>query len=109
MEERFTFLRLRGVADSPLCDSPKGTPSRRVCTLSTTPKAARKPLNKTLPSKTFTSMHLSDEQRAVVRCVLQSRQNVFFTGSAGTGKSVVLRRIIEMLPAKTTFVTAATG
>ncbi|VDN24221.1 unnamed protein product [Cylicostephanus goldi] len=43
------------------------------------------------------------------QCVLQSKQNVFFTGSAGTGKSVVLRRIIEMLPAATTYVTAATG
>lgn len=37
------------------------------------------------------------------------RLNVFFTGAAGTGKSLVLRRIIEMLPAATTVVTAATG
>lgn len=37
------------------------------------------------------------------------RLNVFFTGAAGTGKSLVLRRIIEMFPAATTVVTAATG
>ncbi|CAJ0606981.1 unnamed protein product [Cylicocyclus nassatus] len=100
--------RLRGVADSPLC-VPKTTPSRRPNPESTTPKAARKSLLKDVPNKSFGAIQLSDEQRAVVRCVLQSHQNVFFTGSAGTGKSVVLRRIIEMLPAATTYVTAATG
>ncbi|CAI5441752.1 unnamed protein product [Caenorhabditis angaria] len=52
---------------------------------------------------------LTDEQKSVVRAVVQNRENVFFTGSAGTGKSVILQRIIEMLPASTTFITAATG
>jgi ATP-dependent DNA helicase PIF1 len=51
---------------------------------------------------------LSAEQKTVVKTVL-SGVNVFFTGSAGTGKSLVLRRIVGMLPAETTFVTAATG
>ncbi|KAK6020830.1 hypothetical protein OSTOST_13509 [Ostertagia ostertagi] len=60
-------------------------------------------------SKKAETIQLSEEQRAVIRCVLQTSENVFFTGSAGTGKSVVLRRIIEMLPAGSTFVTAATG
>ncbi|KIH67310.1 hypothetical protein ANCDUO_02359 [Ancylostoma duodenale] len=101
--------RLRGVAESPLCGSPKATPSRRVDSSSTTPKVCRKPLQKETASKRCDIIQLSDEQRAVVRCVLQSRENVFFTGSAGTGKSVVLRRIIDMLPGTTTFVTAATG
>lgn len=54
-------------------------------------------------------IELSDEQKSVVRCVVNSRVNVFFTGSAGTGKSVILRRIIEMLPAGSTYITAATG
>ncbi|CAI2309100.1 unnamed protein product [Caenorhabditis sp. 36 PRJEB53466] len=54
-------------------------------------------------------IHLSEEQKNVVRTVINSRQSIFFTGSAGTGKSVILKRIIEMLPAKSTFVTAATG
>ncbi|VDO30530.1 unnamed protein product [Haemonchus placei] len=60
-------------------------------------------------TKKTETIKLSEEQRNVIRCVLQTSENVFFTGSAGTGKSVVLRRIIEMLPAATTFVTAATG
>ncbi|EYC02972.1 hypothetical protein Y032_0096g2872 [Ancylostoma ceylanicum] len=101
--------RLRGVAESPLCGSPKATASRHVDSSSTTPKVCRKPLQKEAASKRCDIIQLSDEQRAVVRCVLQSRENVFFTGSAGTGKSIVLRRIIDMLPATTTFVTAATG
>uniref|UniRef100_A0A1I7UD53 ATP-dependent DNA helicase PIF1 n=1 Tax=Caenorhabditis tropicalis TaxID=1561998 RepID=A0A1I7UD53_9PELO len=54
-------------------------------------------------------LELSSEQKSVVRCVINSRANVFFTGSAGTGKSVILRRIIEMLPAGSTYITAATG
>ncbi|KAF1769571.1 hypothetical protein GCK72_001388 [Caenorhabditis remanei] len=54
-------------------------------------------------------IQLSDEQKSVVRCVINSRSSVFFTGSAGTGKSVILRRIIEMLPAGNTYITAATG
>ena len=49
------------------------------------------------------------EQKSVVNAVVERKLNVFFTGSAGTGKSLVLRRIIEMLPASTTIVTAATG
>uniref|UniRef100_A0A1I7XAU8 ATP-dependent DNA helicase n=1 Tax=Heterorhabditis bacteriophora TaxID=37862 RepID=A0A1I7XAU8_HETBA len=55
------------------------------------------------------TIQLSDEQRAVIRAAVQSKQNLFFTGSAGTGKSLILRRIIELLPASTTFITAATG
>ncbi|KAK5974121.1 ATP-dependent DNA helicase, partial [Trichostrongylus colubriformis] len=97
--------KLRGIADSPLCHSPKPTPAEP----SSTPKLSRKPLQKPSSAKKIAAIQLSEEQRAVIRCVLQTPENVFFTGSAGTGKSVVLRRIIEMLPAATTFVTAATG
>uniref|UniRef100_A0A914VT25 ATP-dependent DNA helicase PIF1 n=1 Tax=Plectus sambesii TaxID=2011161 RepID=A0A914VT25_9BILA len=53
-------------------------------------------------------LQLSAEQKTVVKAVL-SGVNVFFTGSAGTGKSLVLRRIVGFLPASTTFITAATG
>ncbi|XP_012709981.2 ATP-dependent DNA helicase PIF1 isoform X2 [Fundulus heteroclitus] len=51
---------------------------------------------------------LSKEQAAVLSAVLSGR-NVFFTGSAGTGKSFLLKRIIGSLPPKSTFVTASTG
>ncbi|KAJ1363049.1 hypothetical protein KIN20_022805, partial [Parelaphostrongylus tenuis] len=59
--------------------------------------------------KHFDIIRLSEEQRGVVRCALNFPGNLFFTCGAGTGESVVLRRIIELLPATTTFVTAATG
>ncbi|WKX94328.1 hypothetical protein Q1695_011521 [Nippostrongylus brasiliensis] len=96
--------RLRGIADSP-----SGAPSKTPSTESSTPKVARKPIQKSSSAKKAEVIQLSEEQRSVVRCALQSPENVFFTGSAGTGKSVVLRRIIEMFPASTTYVTAATG
>ncbi|XP_076122874.1 ATP-dependent DNA helicase PIF1 [Alosa pseudoharengus] len=51
---------------------------------------------------------LSKEQLAVLNAVL-SGKNVFFTGSAGTGKSFLLKRIIGSLPPKSTYATASTG
>lgn len=55
---------------------------------------------------------LSTEQRAVLEAVVNSRDNVFFTGSAGTGKSVVLREIVARLRAtyrENVGITASTG
>lgn len=40
---------------------------------------------------------LSPEQQSVLRCVLEEKRNVFYTGSAGTGKSVVLRELVTRL------------
>lgn len=40
---------------------------------------------------------LSDEQKAVVTAVMEKGKSVFFTGSAGTGKSVLMRAIISQL------------
>ena len=51
---------------------------------------------------------LSEEQRAVLDMVLQG-QSIFFTGSAGTGKSYLLKRILAGLPSEGTYVTASTG
>ncbi|XP_063041757.1 ATP-dependent DNA helicase PIF1 [Engraulis encrasicolus] len=51
---------------------------------------------------------LSSEQSAVLSAVL-SGKNVFFTGSAGTGKSFLLKRIVGSLPPKGTYATASTG
>ncbi|UYV67302.1 PIF1 [Cordylochernes scorpioides] len=51
---------------------------------------------------------LTEEQRQVLSAVL-SGKNVFFTGSAGTGKSFLLRQVIAALPPDSTAVTAATG
>ena len=51
---------------------------------------------------------LSAEQANVLELVKKG-DSVFFTGSAGTGKSYLLKRIISMLPPETTFPTASTG
>ncbi|XP_075040101.1 ATP-dependent DNA helicase PIF1 [Mixophyes fleayi] len=65
------------------------------------------------PSKKLTltmprQMQLSSEQSLILSTVLSGR-NVFFTGSAGTGKSFLLKRIIGALPPKSTYATASTG
>ncbi|XP_004629002.1 ATP-dependent DNA helicase PIF1 [Octodon degus] len=51
---------------------------------------------------------LSEEQAAVLRLVLRG-QSIFFTGSAGTGKSYLLKRILGSLPPTGTVATASTG
>ncbi|EIE23591.1 hypothetical protein COCSUDRAFT_63118 [Coccomyxa subellipsoidea C-169] len=51
---------------------------------------------------------LSPEQQRVVDLVL-SGKSVFFTGCAGTGKSLVIKHMLRALPAATTYLTASTG
>ncbi|XP_055359820.1 ATP-dependent DNA helicase PIF1 isoform X2 [Betta splendens] len=60
------------------------------------------------PILSLPSQKLNKEQAAVLSAVL-SGKNVFFTGSAGTGKSFLLKRIVGSLPPKSTFATASTG
>ncbi|KAL6104324.1 pif1 [Pungitius sinensis] len=60
------------------------------------------------PILSLPSRKLSKEQATVLTAVLSGR-NVFFTGSAGTGKSFLLKRIMGSLPPKSTFATASTG
>lgn len=52
---------------------------------------------------------LSPQQQLVVQMILQKGQSVFFTGSAGTGKSRTLKEIVKQAPTLTTKVTALTG
>ncbi|KAJ5279645.1 ATP-dependent DNA helicase PIF1 [Penicillium angulare] len=58
---------------------------------------------------------LSDEQKAVLDSVVDRGKSIFFTGSAGTGKSVLMREIIKKLRIKykrepdRVAVTASTG
>jgi len=58
---------------------------------------------------------LSDEQKSVLNLVSEKKKSVFFTGSAGTGKSVLLRETIKVLRDKykrepdRVAVTASTG
>ncbi|XP_053695061.1 ATP-dependent DNA helicase PIF1 [Sabethes cyaneus] len=51
---------------------------------------------------------LNDQQRMVMDAC-KSGRSVFFTGSAGTGKSFLLRKIISTLPPDGTVATASTG
>eukprot|EP00029_Vermamoeba_vermiformis_P013062 TRINITY_DN7997_c0_g2_i1.p1 TRINITY_DN7997_c0_g2~~TRINITY_DN7997_c0_g2_i1.p1 ORF type:complete len:234 (+),score=24.65 TRINITY_DN7997_c0_g2_i1:44-745(+) len=51
---------------------------------------------------------LSEEQMLVLDEIMFGK-NIFFTGSAGTGKSTLLKEIIRRLPRDSTFITAATG
>lgn len=54
------------------------------------------------------SQAMNEEQQQVFKsCV--SGKSVFFTGSAGTGKSFLLKKIISSLPPDGTVATASTG
>ena len=63
----------------------------------------------------ISQVFLSDEQKGVLRSVVEDGKSVFFTGSAGTGKSVLMRQIIAQLKRKYSrepdrvAVTASTG
>lgn len=65
--------------------------------------------------QTVAKVFLSEEQRSVLELVSERRKSVFFTGSAGTGKSVLLREIIKVVRDKykrepdRVAVTASTG
>lgn len=66
-------------------------------------------------SKKASALTLSSEQRHVKDLVVEKGQSVFFTGPAGTGKSVLMRAIIQELKKKhardpeRVAVTASTG
>ena len=51
---------------------------------------------------------LNEEQKSILDACISGR-NVFFTGSAGTGKSFLLKKIIATLPPDGTVATASTG
>lgn len=55
-----------------------------------------------------TTGELTEEQIKILNAVLDGK-NVFFTGSAGTGKSFLLKKIITTLPPDVTMATASTG
>lgn len=70
-----------------------------------TPSISRTPSDRTVQSFTPTDAprpgldrlpepFLSDEQKTVMKVVIEEGKSVFFTGSAGTGKSVLMRAII---------------
>ncbi|GMF05812.1 unnamed protein product [[Candida] boidinii] len=67
-------------------------------------------------STSYSSMNgfvLSDEQSKVIDIVLNGKKNVFYTGAAGTGKSIVLGELVRRLRSRygesSVAVTASTG
>lgn len=60
------------------------------------------------PSPLTTTSSLNAEQQRVLEACLGGK-NIFFTGSAGTGKSFLLKRIVAALPPDVTMPTASTG
>lgn len=52
---------------------------------------------------------LSQEQQQVFDLVVNGKKSLFFTGSAGTGKSLLLKHIVKALPVSSTAVTGTTG
>lgn len=60
------------------------------------------------PSPLSNTSSLNPEQQRVLEACLGGK-NIFFTGSAGTGKSFLLKRIVAALPPDVTVATASTG
>lgn len=71
--------------------------------------AASRPRPQSAPTPPASAaVELSARQKSVIRAVLAGK-SVFFTGPAGSGKSLLLRQLIRRLPPATTAVTASTG
>lgn len=49
------------------------------------------------PPPPASQFFLSEEQKRVLNFIVHEKRNIFFTGAAGTGKSVLLRNIIKKL------------
>lgn len=64
-------------------------------------------------SKSTPNITLTDEQQYVIDLVVKKRMNVFYTGSAGTGKSVILKKLVSSLQSmygkECIAITASTG
>ncbi|KAJ8988648.1 DNA helicase [Exophiala dermatitidis] len=71
------------------------TASDRTFQPATIPREGSAPSVDRLPEVFF-----SDEQQTVLKAVIEEGKSVFFTGSAGTGKSVLMRAIISQMKHK---------
>ena len=66
------------------------------------------PARRRLSSLSSFQTNLIPEQMAVINAV-RAGKSVFYTGSARTGKSYLLKRLITMLPPQSPFIAATTG
>ncbi|KAK9447410.1 PIF1-like helicase-domain-containing protein [Limtongia smithiae] len=103
---------------SPMQDIVKVDRNKKATTTGSMPKRSATFKEEAAPAKkvkTIVPMQLSEEQKTVIKMVCEENKSVFFTGSAGTGKSVLLREIIANLRKKykvsteAVAVTASTG
>ncbi|XP_047738595.1 ATP-dependent DNA helicase PIF1 isoform X1 [Hyalella azteca] len=101
-----TTAQQQRAANTAPFSSPLSSKRKRNSTQNDSPKsiAKRSPLVPRPPP----AILLSIEQKKVLHAVKEGF-NVFFTGSAGTGKSFLLKKVIGMLPPDATAVTASTG
>uniref|UniRef100_F6R806 ATP-dependent DNA helicase PIF1 n=1 Tax=Ornithorhynchus anatinus TaxID=9258 RepID=F6R806_ORNAN len=91
-------------ADATLDATPRkepGAPSFSPLQETSTPEPLRSP-------RPRPRLQLSREQEQVLSAVLRGK-SVFFTGSAGTGKSFLMKRILGSVPPAGTVATASTG
>ncbi|APA10965.1 hypothetical protein SS1G_03340 [Sclerotinia sclerotiorum 1980 UF-70] len=97
-----------------VAENKKLVKERRKKTVDLAEKAAAEAHVRTKTAK-LAPIHLTDEQTRVKSLVVDHGKSVFFTGSAGTGKSVLMRSIIAALKKKyvregdRVAVTASTG
>ncbi|OQR97688.1 ATP-dependent DNA helicase PIF1-like [Achlya hypogyna] len=91
-----------------LLQTPSPTPTKK---LSKKRKAEPSPKVRALHSTQMTKrsrVQLTSEQQEIIESVAR-KENVFFTGRAGTGKSYLLRQLQKRLPSDGLYSTATTG
>ncbi|XP_076346374.1 pif1 DNA helicase isoform X2 [Tachypleus tridentatus] len=86
-------------------ETPKGTRKRKREQITYEEEYPKKHV---IVQKYLNVVQLTTEQKHVLNAVV-SGKNLFFTGSAGTGKSYLLKQIINALPPNHTVATASTG
>ncbi|XP_063243361.1 LOW QUALITY PROTEIN: ATP-dependent DNA helicase PIF1-like [Bacillus rossius redtenbacheri] len=92
-----------GISTTPDITPPSGSKRPRIADKNVKKKAGKK-----LCMTSVAPVALDPEQSEVLEAARRG-QSFFFTGSAGTGKSYLLRRIIAVLPPEVTVATASTG
>lgn len=77
------------------------------------PSSSSSQMNQNSSGSGSPAIELTAEQQTVIDLIVSQRKNVFYTGSAGTGKSVVLRELVRQLRARygesAVAITASTG
>lgn len=100
--------------EHPTINVPQAMPVETSQTVTSTARTSQRSERQTLLLPLFTDADCSEEQRKILALVSQGA-NIFVTGSAGVGKSFVIRKICQLFESKGLqrfsdfFVTASTG